>query len=713
MNSTQMDGVRYPAGLVDWAGHHSGGVKRFLDDDSGQPNKALLKTNLLARLENWTEMLAADSEATPRIILLVGGPGNGKTEAIESTVRWLDSNLRCGGRLIKELSKAFHPTLGTAVPRIVTAEAGELSELDSKLKLSIVQDGSSAGSKVGDTGPMLLVAELTKVLQSSSAEAYLCCVNRGVLDDALIYAIDNQLDIPHRILEAVTRAVSLTYDAPSCWPLEGFSSIAVWPMDAESLLIPPDDATAAPAEILFEQVTNAAFWPIRNACPAKERCPFCTSQAILSRSENRLALLDILRWYELASAKRWSFRDLFSLISYLLAGHHSAIQGSRNKPGQSSPCEWAEQLVGLDQSSSTTSKHSKQALTAIYHLTSSGYQHALFHSWDTDASLSLQRGVKELGLDKLDSEISRTLVGLAAFIGERKANYLPATISPLLEGLAGILDPALASPELIVAVSSQNSVRLGDLDVRFSRSVGSGFDYVKKYRFLSKNEIDLLKRLSDADEALSMSIVRKRKPLTASRVQRLLRDFACRLVRRSLCTRTAVVADRKILKDFELVVMQTDKKRLHEVAQQVKTLLNTGNEFEVSLTTTFGQPLPPEQRQATLVVPSRHVKMLPPRTQGRPRPPLCYLSVGQSHSITPIPLTYDLFKAVKELEMGLSPASLPLTVLALLDTTKARLSGAIVRDEHILEEATIRIGSDGTVVTLAWDGFSADGGISQ
>ncbi|GJB83454.1 hypothetical protein KAM380_079190 [Aeromonas caviae] len=125
----------------------------------------------------------------------------------------------------------------------------------------------------------------------------------------------------------------------------------------------------------------------------------------------------------------------------------------------------------------------------------------------------------------------------------------------------------------------------------------------------------------------------------------------------------------------------------------------------MSLTTTFGQPLPPRQRQATLVVQQSSVRMPPQNITGRPHPPICYLQVGQGQSAQPVPLTYDLFKAVKELERGLSPASLPRTVVALLDTTKARLSGPIVRDKGLLEDARIRVGADGTIVARSWNGF--------
>lgn len=709
MVNSQIENTSFPAALVDWAGHHSGGVKRLLDKDSGQPNKQLLRTNLLARLQDWSKRLPVESASIPRIVLLVGGPGNGKTEAIESTIHWLDSSLDCEGRLIDELSAAFHPSVGFAVPRLVSVNAGRLAKSNTSLSLDIVQDASATAGHEGSTASVLLIEELSRLLDAPSSKAYLCCVNRGVLDDALIHTIDNKLDKPRAILEAVTRAVSLAYDSPTCWPLENFPSIAVWPMDAESLLVKPDNETSAPAEILLGQATEPEMWPAKGTCIAGNKCPFCSSQAILAKDEHRTALLKILRWYELASSKRWSFRDLFSLTSYLLAGHHPAVHDPVGHTQQSTPCQWAANLIELDQKAVTVKKPARQALTAVFHLATSGYQHALFHRWDKSVATSLRRDIKELGLEKaIATEEYRTLMGLVYFLAERKDHYLPATIAHLLEGLVDTLDPAFASPDIEVAVSGRSAIVLGDLDMRFSRSLAGGLEFIRKYQVLLPNEVELLKRLSNADVLLSTPTIRRKRPVAASRVQHVLRDFACRLVRRSICTRTAVVADSQILQAFQQVVEDNDKhQHLFEVVKQVKELLNTGKEFEVSLTTTFGQPLPPRQRQATLIVPLRQVKMLAQNIEGRPRPPICYLGVGHGQSAQPIPLTYDLFKAVKELERGLSPASLPRTVVALLDTTKARLSGPIVRDEELLDDAKIRMGSDGTVVGRSWNGFVA------
>jgi len=660
-----------------------------------------LRTNLISKLESWVIAVTSETSGTPRILLLVGGPGNGKTEAIEHTIKCLDLGLAAEGQLLKKLASEFHPPTGQAVPRVVHIDAGSLSSTPRPLELDVVQDASVTAGQEGCPAAVLLINELGELLDAPASKVYLCCVNRGVLDDALIYALDNDLDSARNLLEAITRSVSLSADAPSCWPLEGFPEIAVWPMDAESLLTSPDVASASPAASLLQHATQPDHWPSPWTCEAGERCPFCHSQALLAREDHRAALLDILRWYELASGKRWSFRDLFSLMSYLLAGHFEA------KPGQeANPCGWAAHLLELDKSGQAPKRLGRHELTAIFHLATSSYQHALFHRWDTDIISSLRQDMKDLGLSR-ENEDARVIWGFQHFLQERKTPYLPATISSLLDNLAELLDPALASPDTKVAVNKTRTIELGDLDTRFSRSLTGGVEFIRRSSILSGNELELLKRLANADTMLSRPSIRRRKPNAAGRIQRTLRDFACRLVRRSICVRSAVVNDVEILRAFQQVVEDQHGPRLYEVAQQVKNLLNTRHGFEVSLTTTFGQPLPPQQRQAILVVRSQPVRTLPLGIGGRPKSPICFLQVGHGRTAQPIALTYDLFKAVKELERGLSPASLPRTVLALLDTTKARLSGPIVRDQEILADARIRIGADGMEIGQSWNGFVA------
>ena len=699
MESVQAPSPRFPIDLLEWAGNRSGGVKRLFDVGSGRPAGELLKTNLISRLEAWAENVAAGKPDTPRLLLLVGGPGNGKTEAIEHTINCLDKALGANGSLVQRLSELFRPAIGQAVPRLVEVDAGSVVSTPGQMVISIVQDSSATAGHEGQTAPELLVEEILAFLTGPSAGYYLCCVNRGILDDALIHALDNDFDKASNLLEAITRSVSLSATAPSCWPLAGFADVAIWPMDAESLLVSPGGELPSPASTLLAHATNPAHWPVLGKCPAGDDCPLCNSNALLGRDETRLALLRILRWYELASGKRWSFRDLFSLVSYLLAGHRPA--GQRE---QGDSCQWAAHLIDLDKAGEQSGNPRREHLTAAFQLATASYQHSLFHRWDVGAATALRQGIKELGLVKEVNE-ARVLIGLQYFLQDRRSSYLPATIASVLENIVDLLDPAMASPDLEVAVSGRTKVLLGEIDTRFSRSIAGGVEFLRRFQVLAKAELDLLRRLGRADEMLSSPLIRRKNPVSATRLQRILRDFACRLVRRSICTRSAIVADVQILGAFQQVVEDDVRgQRLFEVARQVKNLLNSGQNFEVSLTTTFGQPLPPTQRQATLVVPARQVKMGRVSTEGRPRSPISFLEIGSGQSVQPIALTYDLFKAVEELRRGLSPASLPRTVVALLDTTKARLSGPIVRDPEAISEARIKIGAEGTEIGTSWDG---------
>jgi hypothetical protein len=691
--------ARFPKGLIEWAGNHSGGVKRLFDDSSGRPGKELLRTMLIDKLEAWVDDVASEVPGTPRMLLLVGGPGNGKTEAIEHTISQLDEALGAKGTLIARLAEKFHPPAGQPVPRIVRTSL-HAPGMGLHRELAIVQDATVTANQTGMAAAELFLEEISVLLEPDNTSLYLCCVNRGVLDDALIRALDSGGSEAQALLEDITRSVSLSFDAPSCWPLSGHNAVAIWPMDAESLLVAPDADTRPPAAILFEHATNPDDWPSIGSCVAGQRCPFCSSHALLARKEDRDALLLILRWYELGSGKRWSFRDLFSLVSYLMAGHY------QTRPGQEAdPCEWAAQELQLDQSSKLSKQPRRSELTALFQLATSSYQHALFHAWDHGVAAALARDLKELSLGDHDQGVHRTLRGLLYFLQDRKKPYLPATIAALLDDLATSMDPALANPDSEIAINGRRKTFLWDLDSRFSRSLGDGLDFMRRSHALSTNELELLSRLAEADKLLSLSSVRRNRPAAAGRVQRTLRDFACRLVRRSICVRTSMVANETSLRSFQLIVEDVQNKRIHEVAQQVKKLLNTEKGFEISLTTTFGQPMPPRQRQAILVAPPQRVVSLPPATTGRPPPPIRFLRVGQGSSAQPIALTYELFKAVEELERGLSLASLPPSVVALLDTTRAKLAGPVVRDFEILEEASIWIGADGTNVSHSWDGF--------
>jgi len=140
--ATPVGPTTFPAGLLEWAGHRSGGVRRLFDKGSGRPSGTVIRTSLLERLEAWVESIVDGVTDAPRIVLLVGGPGNGKTEAVEATIHAIDQKLNGGNLLARAFEPLFAPDSGKAVPRLAQVDVSSLLKRASIGTLAIVQDAS-------------------------------------------------------------------------------------------------------------------------------------------------------------------------------------------------------------------------------------------------------------------------------------------------------------------------------------------------------------------------------------------------------------------------------------------------------------------------------------------------------------------------------------------------------------------------------------------
>jgi len=672
----------YPAALVEWAGHRSGGVRKPFFESSGRPCKVVIETPLLLRLRAWAQDVAS-SPTTPRTVLLVGGPGNGKTEAVEDVLRTLDSAFALNGKLTNEFTHCFSGDGGKSIPRLASASLGDAGQNTRLEEVCVVQDASVNDPERPKESPAeLLVRDLSSFVVTESKRIYIACVNRGVLDDALTFATEHENTEVQLLLEYVIRSVGLSPNAPTCWPLKDFPHVAVWPMDVESLVWKRDEATTSlsPAEQLFTKAIDGTKWPEFGTCEAGDHCPFCKSRANVEKEDARRGLLQVLRWFELATGKRWSFRDVFSLVSYLFSGtsHHETAEGE-------SPCEWAAKLFDL---SKRPSGKDSLRFRAPFILVGSLYEHALFCQWPKLSSRGLRQEIREL-----EMQHDPGLMGLHYFLSAAREVSIPATLQPQLDAMSEALDPAIADPACKLKLGTREFA-LKDIDTRFSQSVGEGLALVRK--FLSILEVELLERLERTDNLLSSPVVRRRRPATSKRVQNLVRDFSCRLVRRSLGVRYGITREYDMLADFEKVI-SGDTQLLHKAVKQVEALVNDNDRFLVVLNTTFGEPLVPPSRRATIRTAKQRVRPIEPSDAGRPPASVRFLSIGgKGH---PLALTYELFRSVRELEAGMLPASLPRSVVALLDTTRAKLSGIVVRDEDELDGAEIRIGTRDTVIS--------------
>ena len=675
----------FPANLLEWSGHRSGGVRKPFYDLSGRPCKDVIKTPLLERTRDWADKVASGEPGAPRTIFLIGGPGNGKTETVEQLLLQLDATLGCSGRLLRSFEKEFRGDLEQPTPRLVDVLIDGHTSPAKLSRIIVVQDASmSDPARPRKSAPQLLVEDTVAQLADGHDTIYIACINRGILDDALIEANATRQTKVHDFLETVVSSIELRANPVPCWPLKGFPGVAVWPMDMESLLHDRGGNLAeSPAGQVLKIALRAEKWSPTSTCAAGNRCPFCGSSEILQKEDRQRSLLQILRWNELATGKRWSFRDLFSLYSYLLAGTAQEHDGKITDP-----CQWAADIYNSSIASSAASNATR--LKAPFVLASALYQHALFGQWQRPPRGPLRKDIQDLSMHQ-----DPGIMGLFYFLTSATEASIPPTLHDQLALVGEMLDPAMATPTDQISLSNRDIEFGKDIDARFSQSVREGLEQCS--RVLHQLEVDLLTRLAQSDDKLSEAGVRQIRPAAAKRLQNLIRDFSCRLVRRSLGTSHAVVRDRDALQEY-LQIVDGSPEPIHRAVRKVEGLLNQQDRFVVTLNSTFGQPALPPARRAVLSTGKQKVRAITYDSTGRPTAVLPFLRIGNSEDSQSLPLTYELFRAVRDLEQGLLPASLPRPVVALLDTSRAKLAGSLVRNEESLEDAEIRLGSMGTAV---------------
>src|SRR5581483_9551946 len=366
--------------LLGWHGHDRGGV-RVPFAEWGNPIGSRVTTGLILKLGALASAISAGGRIAPRWIFLIGGPGNGKSEAVQFFVEQLDSNLGSAGSLIAAVRKQL--PAGRLLPRRidVTAEHLEASAEGFAAcvrKLTLIQDASASDNAVADAAEAL-VDDVADLLTSSDQElpVFVCCATRGLLSRALAIAHKEYPgDSVVQALDQIIRATALGLEAlsesrPACWPLKADSRFACWPLDVESLIAPTDDGV--PMCKMVERAAAVGEWEVEGRCgdcDARNLCPIRRNAELLRDKSTSDALFRILRRGELATGQRWSFRDAFSLTAELIVGQWSDYDSFAH------PCRWVHDLVRKSQSA----QGDAQGAMAILPLARALYAQRLFQT---------------------------------------------------------------------------------------------------------------------------------------------------------------------------------------------------------------------------------------------------------------------------------------------------------------------------------------------
>jgi hypothetical protein len=671
----------FPAGLLRWAGHRDGAVRKAFAE-SGRPAAGkVFATEVVRRLARWASDVAQVA-AAPRAVLLVGGPGNGKTDAVEQFVDALGVELTCTVELLRRCREANAPGPTGRPPRLIAVPLGDLmlpGAARTIRELRIVQDASVPQEGSGWSPERCLIEELAGVVQRDDV-LYLCCLNRGVLADALIEARAGTVTTDlGSLLQSVAAAVAQGAIPRACWPLDAFPFVAVWPMDAESLIT----GRESPGRQMFDDALDPSRWTGCESCEAVSLCPFKTNRDALATGARLDALLSLLRRYEHASGKRWTFRDLYSLVPELLVGNESDFRRG-NKTLD--PCEWVRgEVQHADLADGRDPRRTRKAHQARLALAARLYQHALFPTW---SALSAAREDARKACKDSTSGNREATKAVLDYFGQRRESEETQIRRLLHASLAPALDSAQADPDL--QVTERRAVR--DLDVAFSRGSKEGKERGRATQDLCELDRRVLESLELAEEGIGQGSVPRGKLFEAQRAQVALRQVAARYAKRSILVRRGISRDEELFRRYEDA--STSEESLRRLQRLFTTLVNQGDGFRASLLRCVGQPRRSAARDVVLVTGrvrarARSIPSLSAPDRAPTSTPFLEVEVGREHH--PIALTFSLFKALVRLDQGCHQASLPADVLALVQGLESKVAGRRIRDEEILQDEEVYI----------------------
>ena len=672
--------------LLTWHGHDRGGVRVPFHATMGRPLGAVVETSLIRRMRQLARDLIADTPETPRWIFLIGGPGNGKSEAVEMFVDELDIVTDSDGALVDLMRQEFEPN--PVAPRRVNILEEDFpgSVLRDRLRRLIIIQDASAVDGPNQMAEKALIDDLEDLITCPPEDepVFICCANRGLVARACstIQAtrshgwLSDVAEILTQLLIATGLGPgALATDRPGCWPLQRDTRFAAWPLDLDSIIAA--DGETSPFEQMVAVATAEARWEDDDRCgdcTVRDLCPFYANAKSLRDEDSRRALLRLLRHSELAIGQRWNFRDLFSLCAELIVGQSDDF-GSVNELG--SPCSWVHERANEVLFSGFKSDQLSAAWELALHL----YSQALFPVWFDPADERHLSAIPQ-------SLLTHSVVDIFDRHKRSKSSQIRVWLT---DTFAHKLDPARTTPP------SPDSV-LREIEDEFGQSIRQGA------AAFEHRLIPLIERLLDLMATAEDEWVETvRESNKARSILESLRILCSMLVKRFIGVREGEYLSVEHLIEYEAILGSDE--RLWRIVQPLRALLEPDGEFGGSLIRVFGQP-PPDTTKDIRVT-SRLGRITPriasAATDAAPAHDVPWVEVEEHR----IPLTFDLFTAVQVHSSGAQIACFAPHTRAVIDKVKNTIAGVSARDtEGMLSgDVSVNVGmlgilfptTDGTV----------------
>lgn len=440
LQAAKPDLERMPDALMSWSGSASGAVQVVFEDKFGNPCRKAYETQLIRRIHSLSEQVR-DGKIAPKVVMLAGGAGNGKTHAVQHLLEQIaedktglasEFRKRSKDRLVKfDLRSTDKPLFSKQIQGVK--------------QLWVVQDASEADPS-GATPEDLLNSAIKEALGSEGI-MLLVCVNRGVLYGAAAKAkASGGSNAVADFLGNVVLCLDPLGIDRDCWPMGSHKDCFVWPLDIDSLF----EAVGKDVPSVGQQVLAAIYdqkWSLVGEI--SDSCPLLYARNLLSQDRSRKAFSELFRVYEVLAGRNIPFRGMLSSFSYLLTMGRSGDEPQ--------PSRLARITLG--------DLHFDSSVPSAWNLYSRSLPFLMFPRLPTTVALreklSNVKSREELGfLLLLADEVDR----LNSVVSDRALTPGADLFCSSASGWSDLVDPAVCSLDRKVIEAAFDGASSGDLD---------------------------------------------------------------------------------------------------------------------------------------------------------------------------------------------------------------------------------------------------------
>lgn len=649
-------------------------VKAIGYADSGWGKNALIRTRLLENLDSLVEEIHAKIIVQPICIYLVGGPGNGKTEAAAYFLTELYNGILPSFEDVKG-HKYFHHPISDTIDGVVVVE--DASELTKDTIRNDVQE---------------YVLRQVKDPKYKNY-IYVCCVNRGVLvESASIHDTDCLIN---QFILGLSDIVSVGGTSPNMWPLTGnlrfnreeflehINNVYVWPMDVESLVdenLYGGNIKETPGYKLYENLFKQIDTEKCATCSSKELCPFYENLVTMQSGKGIERVVRSLHSFEIVSGNKILFRDLLSIANVLFVDSEDSYRvpvGDRMV--LKSACDWVAYHVKVLEKGREVER-----LSSAFKLASRQYNQILFGDFSEFSTKDIRKLEKVLRKYASDVMEFGAVLRLIKAIKEVSVNKKNSTrVWNLIHSdFCQKMDVAL----------EEGCDDLEQVEIAFCSSTHIGAKAAIRSGVVSKTLLRLLEELEKCEDgfgnySFDVSID---KSNTCRHSLQVLQVLGSRMAKREIGCLKSIVYRFDDINLYEKICFSD--KPLHEeinryVKMPLKKVLSIGSSFEAHTLQSIGQTKISPRYVFNISAAGKYKILLkrsdtlPVKLSAPVNPtPMIQIEftdgVGKGRSVR-FPLTFSLFQALCKVRAGLSLASISEQTFVSLNMLSSKLLGIV------------------------------------